>query len=132
MLLAPGSGIVKKTDARTPVRFLSLPSGDKAEAALSAVAPNAYLTEVKPRKGLTGITEPVTLMGYSYTILTGKDVPDETVYNFVKAVHGGKAVLAEGFGGFKKFDPSKMAAQLGVPYHPGAEKFYKEAGIWPN
>lgn len=132
VLLAPGSGIVKRTDAQVPVRFLSLPSGPDAEAKLRSVTPNAYLTEVQPRPGLTGITEPVTLMGYEYTILAGKGVSDETVYRFVKALYEGKEKLAEGFGGFKQFDPSKMAVKLDVPYHPGAQKFYQEVGIWPS
>ena len=26
-------------------------------------------------------------------------------------------------------DPKGMAADIGIPFHPGAAKFYKEAGI---
>ena len=28
-----------------------------------------------------------------------------------------------------KLTPKEMAADIGVPFHPGAAKFYKEAGV---
>jgi TRAP-type uncharacterized transport system substrate-binding protein len=30
---------------------------------------------------------------------------------------------------FNGFDPKAMYLDIGVPYHPGAMKFYKEAGL---
>ncbi|NIR29567.1 MAG: TAXI family TRAP transporter solute-binding subunit [Gammaproteobacteria bacterium] len=130
-LLAPGSSIVKKADAEVGVRFLSLPNTPEAEKALQAVAPNAYLAEVKPHPKLTGIVAPVTLMGYEYTLIAGKDVPDEAVYELVKAVHQNQKALAAAHGIYNRFDPARMALEVGVPYHPGAEKYYREVGIWP-
>ncbi len=130
-LLAPGSGIVKKADAEVGIRFVSLPGSAEAEQALIDVAPNAYITEVKPRKGLAGIQEPTNLMGYEYTVIVGKDVDEETVYQVTKALHGGKDALVEAHGIFNGFDPSRMALDVDVPYHPGAQRYYEEAGLWP-
>jgi len=130
-LLAPGSSIVKKADAEVGVRFLSLPGGAGAEEALQTVAPNAYLAEVKPRKGLAGIVEPVTLMGYEYTLIAGKGVAGDAVYELVRAVHGNQKALAAAHGIYNLFDPARMALEVGVPYHPGARRFYEEAGLWP-
>ena len=31
----------------------------------------------------------------------------------------------------KAFDPKMMDEASFVPYHPGAEKFYREVGEWP-
>jgi len=31
----------------------------------------------------------------------------------------------------KRFDPKDMSEKSDVPYHAGAEKFYKEVGQWP-
>lgn len=130
-LLAPGSGIVKKADAEVGIRFVSLPGSAEAEAALTEVAPNAYITEVAPRKGLAGIEQPTNLMGYEYTVIAGKDVDEETVYQALKALHGGKDALVEAHGIFNGFDPARMALDVDVPYHPGAQRFYEEAGLWP-
>ena len=29
------------------------------------------------------------------------------------------------------WNPNRMSEEIGVPYHPGAIKFYKEIGQWP-
>jgi hypothetical protein len=36
------------------------------------------------------------------------------------------AAVVKGIAGL---DPKRMAEDIGVPFHPGAAKFYKEAGI---
>lgn len=130
-LLAPGSAVVKKADAEVGIRFLSLPTDENAAKALREIAPNAYLAKVEPGAQSAGVVEPVTLMGYEYTVLAGKDVAEDTVYKLVKALAENEKALAESHGIFKQFDPARMAVALDVPYHPGAIKFYKEQGVWP-
>jgi len=29
-----------------------------------------------------------------------------------------------------KFDPANMAKDIGLPFHPGAESYYKAQGLW--
>jgi hypothetical protein len=58
-------------------------------------------------------------------------VPDDVVYKVVKAIHGNKKELVATFRPFGLFNPAKMGKpSLGVEFHPGAVKFYKEAGLW--
>lgn len=131
VLLAPGSGVVAQTDAKTPVRFLGIPGGEATEAKIAALLPASYLTEVAPSPRMPYITEPVTMLGYEYTIVTHKDVAADVVYRMVEAIHGNKDALGEAHGVFKSFDPARMAVQVeGIDYHPGAVKFFKEKGIW--
>jgi TRAP-type uncharacterized transport system substrate-binding protein len=56
------------------------------------------------------------------------------IYKIVKTVlHDNKKALTEAFGSFKDFDAKDMARpHSSVPFHAGAVKFYKEAGIWQN
>ncbi len=131
VLLAPGSGIVDKTNAETPVKFLPVPDTPEVVAAIQRDLPSTYITEVKPNPRMPYITEPVKLVGYKYTLVTNKDVPEDVVYKVVKALYENKDAIAETHGVFKQFDPSDMAVPLsGIDYHPGAVKFFKEAGIW--
>jgi TRAP transporter TAXI family solute receptor len=131
VLLAPGSGVVKKTHAQRPVRFITIPNDPKVEAAIQKSLPGSRLVEVKPNPRLVSIAEPVHLVGYQYALVTNDKVADDVVYRLVKALHDNKAGLVESHGVFRQFDPSKMAPKLdGATYHPGAVKFYKEAGIW--
>ncbi len=67
--------------------------------------------------------------GVLATLVTSAKVPDETVYELVKAVF-------ENFDEFKKLHPALAVLTpeamvkngLSAPLHPGAEKYYKEKG----
>ncbi len=131
VLLAPGSGVVKKNHALKPVRFISVPEGEGAAKTIQEKLPGSFIREVKPSKRMPEIAEPVNLVGYQYALLTNKDVSEETVYNMVKAVYENKEMLVGSHGSFRGFDPAKMATRAKqVEFHPGAIRFYKEVGIW--
>ncbi len=49
----------------------------------------------------------------------------------VKAIHGGKDDMVKSHPVFRSFRPSAMTEEIGVPWHPGAIKYYKEIGQWP-
>lgn len=131
VLLAPGSGVVDKTNAAARVKFLSVPDRPEVVAAIQKDLPSTYLAQVSPNPRMPYITAPVNLVGYQYTLVAGKDVPDDVVYKVAKALYENKKALADTHGVFRQFDPEAMAATLsGIAYHPGAAKFYKEAKIW--
>jgi TRAP transporter TAXI family solute receptor len=133
VLLAPGSGVVKKTHAQRPVRFITIPNDPKVESAIHKALPGSRLVEVKPNPRLVSIAEPVNLIGYQYALVTNAKMSDDVVYRLVKSIHDNKAALAASHGVFRQFDPAAMAPKLdGATYHPGAIKFYKEAGIWKD
>lgn len=68
--------------------------------------------------------------GVLATFVSSTDVPEETVYTVVKAVF-------ENFDDFKKLHPAfgllekedMVKNGLSAPLHPGAEKYFKEAGL---
>jgi len=128
--LAPGSAIVRKANASAKIRFLSLDSTPAKEAKLREIAPGSFFTQVKPSKRMPYIEKPTTMLGFDYLILAGKHVSDEVAYKSAKALHENKKALIAGHGVFRGFDPKGMAKPgVGVDYHPGAVKFYKEAGL---
>ncbi|MCE8005622.1 TAXI family TRAP transporter solute-binding subunit [Aestuariivita sp.] len=130
VLLAPGSGVVKRTHAVRPVRFISIPQGAEANAIIQDQLPGAFVRRVEPSDRLPEIAEAVDLLGYQYAILTHKDVSDDTVYALVKALYDNKDALVETHGSFRAFTPADMATQIdGAPFHPGAVRFYREAGL---
>jgi len=131
--LAPGSGVVRKTHAKRPVRFIDIPKNEAVERAIQAALPGSRLVLVKPNKRLVSIAGPVHLVGYQYALMTNAKVSDDTVYRLVKALHGNKKSLAAAHGIFRRFNPKRIAPKLeGAVYHPGAVKFYKEAGLWKD
>jgi TRAP-type uncharacterized transport system substrate-binding protein len=98
---------------------------------MQAVRPEYYLTEVKPAPHIVGVDRPVHVHTFDFIIGAGSHVPDDVVHEFVKAVYGNKKDLVAGHPGFNQFNPAHAAKpQPTLPYHPGAIKFFKEAGIW--
>ena len=48
-----------------------------------------------------------------------------------RLLYGNKKGLVAGHGVLRGFSPKLMGKKgIGVDYHPGAVKFFKEAGIW--
>lgn len=128
--LAPGSAIVRKANAAVKVRFLSMDASPAKLAKLRTIAPGAFFTKVKPSKRMPYIEKPTTMVGFDYLLLAGKHVSDEVAYKAAKALHGNKKALIAGHGVFRRFQPKQMAKKgVGLDYHPGAVKFYREAGI---
>ena len=88
---------------------------------------------VNPGKRATGVLEPTNLVGYQYALVTHAGMDDDVVYKAVKALAENKKSLAKSHGIFNSFKPEKMVADLpGATYHPGAIKYYKEQGWWPQ
>ncbi|MBK3773361.1 TAXI family TRAP transporter solute-binding subunit [Azospirillum sp. YIM DDC1] len=63
--------------------------------------------------------------------LTSAKQPDDLVYNIVKTLYNEKsrAALDAGHAKGKLVTLKNATSGLGIPLHPGAEKFYKEQGV---
>jgi TRAP transporter TAXI family solute receptor len=113
------------------VRFLSFDHSPEATKRMQAVRKAYRPVLVNPLPHYVGVDGPTWLMGYHILILTSAATADDKVYKAVKAVHGKKAALVQGHPSFGAFTDAGMAEQFeDLEYHPGAIKFYKEAGIW--
>ncbi|MBR9827029.1 MAG: TAXI family TRAP transporter solute-binding subunit [Oceanospirillales bacterium] len=95
------------------------------------VGENSYYRKVAIPGGMyRGNPDDVMTFGVGATIVSSAQVPDEVVYNVVKAVF-------ENFDTFRKLHPAFITLKkeemvrdaLTAPLHPGAEKYYKEAGL---
>ena len=113
------------------LRYISLSNTPESVAALRKVFAGGYLTLVQPSPALVGILGPTTVMAYSAYLVTNSHVPADVVYKVTKALFENKPVLAAASATMKRFDPAAMAEANEVPYHPGAEKFFKEVKTWP-
>jgi hypothetical protein len=89
-----------------------------------------YAKAVIPGGMYRGTDEDVETFGVKATFVTSADVPDDVVYAVTKAVF-------ENFDDFKKLHPAfatleqedMVTEALSAPLHPGAEKYYSEAGM---
>jgi hypothetical protein len=77
------------------------------------------------------VAEPTKVLAYDYTLVVGRHLMDDVVHGLVKAMAENKDLLAASFAGFRAMDPKRMAKKMEAPYHPGAQKYFQEAGQWP-
>jgi hypothetical protein len=70
----------------------------------------------------------VAVIGYSTHLIVACDLPEQTVYQMVKTMAGNVDAMAAVVKSIEGIKPKDMAQDIGVPFHKGAQKFYKEAG----
>jgi len=131
---AMGSGKVLESGSKVGgLRALSIDASPEAIARSRKHLPPMYPALVQPSEANYGIVGPSTLLAIDFVLMTNKNVPDDLIYQICKSLYGGKNALTASFRPLGAgFEQSKMAKPLTTgEYHPGAVKFYKEAGLWP-
>lgn len=110
------------------IRILKMTNTPEGVAAMQASYPGSYLTKLGPK--VIGVEGETWTMAFDMVLMTSTKTSADTVYKAVKSLHGGKSGLIKVWGGFRGFKPGRMAVEMkGVNIHPGAMKFYKEAGV---
>jgi uncharacterized protein len=70
----------------------------------------------------------VPVIGYSTHLVVACDLPENTVYQMVKTMAANVDAMAAVVKSIEGIKPKDMALDIGVPFHKGAARFYKEAG----
>ena len=129
-IFAHGAGKVREADAAVGIR--ALPVAEATPEALERARkhwPTAFFVTKKAGSS-PGVLEDGTFFAFDQVIFANDSVPDDVVYQMVKAIHGGKDSLAKTFRPFAAFKPENMKGDPGkVPFHPGALKYYEEIGL---
>ena len=90
-----------------------------------------YLPMTIPAGTYKKIVEDVETVGMGAMWACSMDLPDELVYNMVKAIYSteGLEYLATVHPAAKGISLENAAKWNPIPLHPGAEKFFKEVGL---
>ncbi len=124
-----GSGREKEVAASVGgIRYLGLPEDDEVDALVAKMAPGA-LTKTLKAGEYEFADRDIKIIYSPFVIMASENTPDEEVYALVKALHTAKNELGEAVASFKRMDVTKLAQDVGIPLHPGAEKYLREAGL---
>lgn len=127
---APGMGVTKEVNLKTPVKFLAIDPSPEAVARARKVFPGVRAVKL-PAGTTDGIIEDTWVLGYDFYLVTHAQMNDAAVYATVKAVWENIPDLVATSPTFKTWQQARMPnADVTLPYHPGAIKFYKEKGVW--
>jgi TRAP transporter TAXI family solute receptor len=121
---APASAVMDLASARD---MKLVPVDDKTMAALKKE--NAGYNKLIIKAGTYPKQDKdVPVIGYSTHIVAACDLPEDTVYKMTKAMAQNVDAMAAVVKPITGLTPKDMAVDIGVPFHKGAAKFYKEVG----
>ncbi len=127
----PGSANSRELDAAVGgIRFVNFTDSPETLAAMREWLPQTFLTPIGPDSGLPGFFEPIMVNAFTYTFFANASVPEDQVYAVARAMYEGEQSLMGTGPVWAGLDRANYAADVEVPFHPGAIRFYEEAGIW--
>lgn len=115
--------------SRTGCRFLPIP---EAEANRVIERAPFYGRGTIPRTAYEGLTADVPTLTVSAVLVVRDNLPDELVYNITRALWSQttRGLLDRGHAKGREIVRENALNGRGViPFHPGAERWYREAGI---
>lgn len=101
------------------------------DAATKVLENKFFAKDTIPAGTYEGMTGDVPTIAVGAQWVTSADQPEELIYNITKALWNDatRAQLDAGHAKGKMIVKENATAGLGLPLHPGAERFYKEAGL---
>jgi len=81
-----------------------------------------------PAGSYPGVDEDVPTVGFPAHVFGSCNLPDETAYNITKALSENISDLGHIVKELSTYTAKELAQDPGIPYHPGAERYYGEAG----
>lgn len=101
------------------------------EEELQSLQEYGFKPDVFPAGEFEGQDEEIKTAGFKATYIASEEMDDDLAYTIAKTVYENKEALVQAHSSVADFEPEQAANPdyLGVPLHPGAEKFYKEVGL---
>ena len=65
-------------------------------------------------------------------LITRASLDEDTVYAFTKALYENRAEVVKKHPAGRAINPKNIVRDTGTPFHPGAIRYFKEIGIWPD
>jgi uncharacterized protein len=101
---------------------------DEHAEALMAEYP-FYTKTIIPGGTYSCVADDVQTLSVRATLIVGNDLTEDTVYELTKALFENKDSLANSNAKFEELDANAAVQGISVPFHPGAEKYFKEIGV---
>jgi TRAP transporter TAXI family solute receptor len=124
-LQSAGLGVASIRDLATsvPITVVAVP----AETVAAIGSP--YAAATIPAGTYEGQEADVATAAVGNFLITSSDVSDDTAYAMTKLLFDNLDRLGAAHAAAKAIDPARAVADMPVPLHPGAERYYREAGL---
>jgi TRAP transporter TAXI family solute receptor len=88
-----------------------------------------YTTYTIPAGTYTGVEEDVETLAVKATFIVSNELSEEVVYNMTKALFENKDAISSANQKGAELDPAYAVEGISIPFHKGAEKYFKEIGV---
>jgi hypothetical protein len=119
------SGAVMDLASARDIKLLDL---ENDLPAMKKINPGYTLNNV-PKGTYPKQDKDVKVIGYATHLVVSCKLPEDAVYAMTKTVSANTQTMSSIVKDIRGLTPKGMAEDIGVPFHPGAAKFYKEAGL---
>ncbi len=125
-LLSSGLGVAAVRDLATSVKIVVIPIPADV---VTKIGEAAYTTGVIPANTYNGQTADVPTVTVQNYLVTHEGVSTDTVYKMTKGMFENLDAMQAAHAAAKAINKQTAGIGSPVPLHPGAEKYYKEAGL---
>ena len=87
-----------------------------------------YTTYPIPGGSYNGVDNDVQTVAIKATLICSPDLSEDTVYNLTKAIFDNQSEIAAAHAKGEELSLEYAVSGVSVPFHPGAEKYFKEVG----
>jgi TRAP transporter TAXI family solute receptor len=119
-----GAASIRDLATSVPITIVPIP-----QDVIAKIGDPAYIARTIPAGTYQGQDQDVPTAAVINFLVTHSDVSDETAYQMTKLLHESKDQLVAAHAAAKEIDQATAIEGMPVPLHPGAERYYKEAGI---
>jgi TRAP transporter TAXI family solute receptor len=124
-LALPGASITEASVGRT-LKLMQFPEPLLAHLSKFGIGRGTIPAGTYP-KAANG-NEPVVSATMGTTITVSTKMPDDMAHTITRALNDNPDRVRKIHGSLADYDPAKAHLNLGVPLHPGAERYYREKG----
>jgi TRAP transporter TAXI family solute receptor len=123
---AIGSGLVRKADKTKGVVWLDFDN----DTFNFEEYPGYYMVKIPAgTQNDPSVKTEINVIEFPYVLLASEDTSDEVVYEAVKALWNSEKLIQTNPFTMTFYRTNMNRASNGIPFHPAAEKFYKEVGL---
>src|SRR5690554_3566300 len=119
-----GMAAIRDLASTMPVTLVAIP-----EDVVQKIDNPAYQPGVIPAGTYDGQDEDVPTVGITNILVSHEKVDEEVAYQMTKLIFDNLDALGNAHAAAKAIKLETAAQNLPIPLHPGAERFYREAGV---
>jgi TRAP transporter TAXI family solute receptor len=125
LYMAPPAPSLKEFGVTHPFRLLGI-----QEETLEDISQKySYFVQVVIPKDEYGLEEDVPTVATSNVVLVAADLPEELVYRIARGILENIPDLRASHPSMRDFEAEMAVLGQVLPYHPGAERYYREIGL---